>query len=397
MSLISKEYITVACNTDGFNSLLASVVNKICEISGLRIINKITHGSEEFENYPVYNTPDTTFKISSIFTKDTHMSDIYILGENEDNYCLFVHIYNGYLLFGLGHSLTYGERFATLALEKYPNFVKHCPLSYILRYNKGIDNYRYYGNYCIGIPLIKSGEDELNLSFAYYKGDNSQGIKFIVDTVESEWILFSQDDLNNRYCLFSLYENSTFSNFQIRGTSTNSMNYFEDSILVVKFGEEIPLYEDMINCIPNSNNVAASLTKADDNSYNCPYIWCKWYPMNSSYNDYMHYLNLMARTNTINYSNRFYSNSNTSNDFLLDSLSVVSYSSPLNSVHNLPKLEQGQAYLRKLYAPDSNKKINFYLWYSPVTEKPANNSFYEIAGDVYLLSTPGCIGYAIKV
>lgn len=396
MGLINKQIISVSCDTDGLNSLVSQVVTLICQKTGLSIIDKIEYGSEEFEGFPIYNTPHSSFRISSVFTKNTHMSDIYILGLNKNNYCLFVNVYNGYLLLGLGHSLDYGERYSVLALEKYPTMAKHCPLAYVTRYQKGINDYRSRGNYCMGVPLIKTGEGMLNIIICNYNGSNSQGVKFVVDTKESDWILFSNDDNNNKYCLISLRENNVFSNFQKMGTDTNVNSSEDDSMLVVKFNSEIPLYKDMIVSTGNDQFVVESLTKSYDNSYCIPYIWNDWCPESSSNYDYIHYKNCMARTNTINYKFNFM-NEKSESGFLLDSIGIKRYGTPLNSVLNLPKLGGNQVYLRKLFAPDYNKKFNLYLWYSPVVTQPAPNSFYEVGNDIYLLITNKCIGYALKV
>jgi hypothetical protein len=400
MGLITKQNISVECNTVGLNSLVASVVNLICQNTGLSVIDKIEHGSEQFEGFPIYNTLTSNMKNTHIFNNNAHLSDVYILGLNNQNFCLVVNIYNGYLLLSMGHSLDYAERFGAMALEKYSICDKHCPLTLITRTLQGVYGVENYGKYSFVVPLKKNTDNIVNMVIAYYKGDNSQGFKFLVDGTESSWLLFTKDDNNNKYAVLNLEMMKIFSNFQVYGSSTATTNEYNESPLVIPFNEEIPLYKEMI--FANYNNAYCVIVndnnKLENNAYYIKDVWINWNTTNSS--DYFTFFYVMARTHSLHYRYEFYNSSyggDSEFNFLLNSLGNYVTHCPTNHILNLPKLAEGQVYLRKLYVPDDNKKFNFYLWYSPVVTTPAVNSFYEVGSDIYLLSTNKCIGYALKV
>lgn len=82
------------------------------------------------------------------------------------------------------------------------------------------------------------------------------------------------------------------------------------------------------------------------------------------------------------------------NNMLADIVDLICKNTGVSIIN---KIEYGGCYLRKLVAPDSAYKLNFYLWYSPVTETPVKNSFFSVGNDVFLLVYPSMITYAIKV
>lgn len=396
MSLISRYRLSVTADTDGFNSLVASVVEEICRNTGLRVIDKISYGSDEFNGFPIYNKKPDFANYAALFADDIHQSDVYILGFNQNNYCLVVNIFNGYLLCSLGCSLDYCNRYSELALTKYPTIGNLAPLSVVTRTLTGVAIQEQGGRYSFQVALNKNSNEIIDLIMASYKGSNSQGFKFISNGVESEWLLFTRDEEDNKYCVFNLNQFEGFSNCQVYGTNTSLWEGYKNCSLVIRFNDEIPLYSEMIVDryvrweAYDYRNLNSTIS---ENSYTYKHIWLRL-PIDS-YGFVEFYQ--MARTNTLNFKTAFDTQLQPNNSHLLSSLSVMTSINPTNCVHNLPKLQEGQVYLRKMFAPDSNKKINYYLWYSPVAETPAKNSFYEIGNDVYLLSTPGCIGYAIKV
>lgn len=396
MNLITKQTLSVVADTDGFNSLVASVVNKICENTGLRVIDKISYGSDEFNGFPIYNKAPSFANYASLFSDDIHQSDVYVLGHNKNNYCLVVNVYNGYLLCSLGCSLDYCNRYSELALTKYPTISNLAPLSVVTRTLTGVEIQEQEGRYSFQVPLNKDTDDIINLIIASYKGSNSQGFKFISNGIESEWLLFSKDEEGNKYCVFNLNQFNGFSNCQVDGAHKTTSTIYKDCSLVMRLSDEIPLYNEVITDDASywqTHRHQNLNTIISENCYCFKHIWLKHQAL--SYYPTSFYQ--MARTNTLNFFWCFAENKAPVPNHLLDNLFTLSTLSPNNSLHNLPKLQEGQVYLRKMFAPDSNKKFNYYLWYSPVTETPAPNSFFEIAGDIYLLSTPGCIGYAIKV
>lgn len=396
ISFINKKYLSVSNTTDGLNNMLADIVDLICKNTGVSIINKIEYGSDSFQNYPLYNTKASA--MNSYFYSNTYQSDVYILGLNENNYCLIVNIYNGVLNISLGCSLDYGDRYATMFMEKYPTGFKHNPLTLVcanLCYLAGTNN---YGIYNMTVPLLKNENDIISLTLGYYTGDNSQGFKFVVDGQESGWLLFTGDDNNNKFAILNIYKTNYISNTYVQYRDNYTNNSYYNSPLVIPFNRVIPLYSDMLYVNATSSYYLQNTTNAiETNTYYIPYTWFFSIAITTNYTNYT---NVLARTLSINYLSEFTGNQskNSSTVYMFyDNLNTNCTCSPVNSVYNLPKLANGKCYLRKLVAPDSADKFNFYLWYSPVTETPVKNSFFSVGNDVFLLVYPSMITYAIKV
>lgn len=398
ISFINKKYISVSNTTDGLNNMLADIVDLICKNTGVSIINKIEYGSDSFQNYPLYNTKASG--LNSYFYSNTYQSDVYILGLNENNYCLIVNIYNGVLNISLGCSLYYGDRYATMFMEKYPTGFKHNPLTWVCAnfcYFTGSQN---YGIYNMTVPLLKNENDIISLTLGYYTGDNSQGFKFVVDGQESSWLLFTGDDNNNKFAVLNYYKPNYISNTYVQYAYNYLIDtYYDDSPLVIPFNRVIPLYSDMLYGNATSICYLQNTTNTiETNTYYIPYTW--FFSTAITVANYTGRSNVLARTLSINYLSEFAENKSKSSSnvyMFYKNLNTACVCSPVNSVYNLPKLANGKCYLRKLVAPDSADKFNFYLWYSPVTETPVKNSFFSVGNDVFLLVYPSMITYAIKV
>ena len=397
ISFINKKYISVSNTTDGLNNMLADIVDLICKNTGVSIINKIEYGSDSFQNYPLYNTKASG--MNSYFYSNTYQSDVYILGLNENNYCLIVNIYNGVLNISLGCSLDYGDRYATMFMEKYPTGFKHNPLTRVCA-NFGYLTVQDCGSYNMTVPLLKNENDIISLTLGYYTGDNSQGFKFVVDGQESGWLLFTGDDNNNKFAVLNIYKPNYRSNtyVQYKGNCLSNA-FYDESPLVIPFNRVIPLYSDMLQGTSTGSYYLQNTTNTiETNTYYIPYTWFFSIVITSTY--YTNYSNVLARTLSINYLSEFAENKtkNSATVYMFyKNLNTACVCSPVNSVYNLPKLANGKCYLRKLVAPDSADKFNFYLWYSPVTETPVKNSFFSVGNDVFLLVYPSMITYAIKV
>lgn len=398
ISFINKKYISVSNTTDGLNNMLADIVDLICNNTGVSIINKIEYGSDSFQNYPLYNTKASD--MNNYFYSNTYQSDVYILGLNENNYCLIVNIYNGVLNISLGCSLDYGDRYATMFMEKYPTGFKHNPLTCVCANFCYLVGEYGYGIYNMTVPLLKNENDIISLTLGYYTGDNSQGFKFVVDGQESGWLLFTGDDNNNKFAVLNIYKTNYISNTYVKYKDNYLINaFYDESPLVIPFNRVIPLYSDMLygNAI-SSYYLQNTTNTIETNTYYIPYTWFFSIAITSTY--YTNYSNVLARTLSINYLSEFTAKQTKSSSTVYTfykNLNTNCICSPVNSVYNLPKLANGKCYLRKLVAPDSADKFNFYLWYSPVTETPVKNSFFSVGNDVFLLVYPSMITYAIKV
>ena len=398
ISFINKKYISVSNTTDGLNNMLADIVDLICKNIGVSIINKIEYGSDSFQNYPLYNTKANG--MSSHFISNTYQSDVYILGLNENNYCLIVNIYNGVLNISLGCSLDYGDRYATMFMEEYPERFKHNPLTYVCANFCYRADMQHYGIYNMSVPLLKNENDIISLTLGYYTGDNSQGFKFVVDGKESGWLLFTGDDNNNKFAVLNIYKSTYISNTYVQYKNDYLSNtYYNESPLVIPFNRVIPLYSDMLYGDTTNSLYLQNTTNAiETNTYYIPYTW--FFSVAITEASYIYYSNVLARTLSINYLSEFTTNrlvDSSASYMFYKNLNTSCICSPVNSVYNLPKLANGKCYLRKLVAPDSADKFNFYLWYSPVTETPVKNSFFSVGNDVFLLVYPSMITYAIKV
>jgi hypothetical protein len=371
-------------------------------MTGLQVIDIIKKGSTEFDNYPLYNKVTTNGIKITQWVDDCYQSDVYILGKNKNNYCLGVNVYNGSLLFSLCCSKDCGERYSTKLNELLGSkvIVNHNPLSVALR---DCCQYSYFNPYNVQIQLLKNIENNVNIIFCKYVGENSQGFKIVTSNgIESGWILFSKDDDGEQFAILNQYGYTS-----TPVTNLNVNNYVGYHItrthrpLIIAFDTEIPLYDEMI--AQRNAYVLENYTYAlEDNCGYIPHSWVsQWvliggYGLNQLCNHIVntYTLNMGENVNTCDIS--------TNTRFLqkyipVDEVGSSARGTPMNSIFNLPKIKQNQVYLRRFYAPFSNKKFNFYLWYSPCLSTPSLNSFYKVGEDIFLLVEVGSIGYAIKV
>lgn len=393
--LIQRQKLSFS--VDNLSNLVAVVCGYITDMTGLQVIDIIKKGTAEFDNYPLYNKVTTNGIKINAWVDDCYQSDVYIMGKDKNNYCLGINVYNGSLLFSLCCSKDYGERYSTKLNEVLGTNVKinHNPLSIALR---DCLNNSYSSPNNVQIQLLKNIENNVNIIFCKYVGENSQGFKIVTsDGTESGWILFSKNDDGEQFAILNQYQ---YANARVTNLNVTTIGYHrarEYRPLVVAFDTEIPLYDEMI--VNTSSMTTPNKTYAvEDNCGYIPHIWLSNYCINN-----LNYQgSSIANTYTLNMGNDVNSiDVDEYNNFLLKYIPIVSSGTlrgtPMNSVFNLPKIKQNQVYLRRFYAPFSNKKFNFYLWYSPCLSTPSLNSFYKVGEDIFLLVEVGSIGYAIKV
>lgn len=397
---IVSNSISGSCDSTGLSTIVKKVSDLICKITGLQIIDTIAYGTEEFNGYPIYNQTPPGSKYA-LFETNAHQSDIYILGTDTNNYCLTVNIYNGLLLLGMGCSKEYGNRYNKKLLELYPesDLVKqHNPLTLSTRSTCGLYSLFDGLQYNASVVLQKDDNNIVNLTVAYYKGELSQGLKFVVNDTGSPWTIFTSGSDSTKFAILNFDDAKiNSSNFCINNNGSRAKVRLDHSPLVIPFGRAIPLYDAMFSSSTYSN--PNLINKLVDNAPFVPDTWCSPYFITSFKGDQYSYCHVAA-TNTINlytYMGMCY-NSNTFfafTDYLINSPRIAY--TPLNSLFNLPKLKPGQVYLRRLYAPNSNQKLNFYLWYSPVRTTPPVDAFYKVGNDVFFHCVNSMIGYAVKV
>lgn len=399
-NLITKQKLSYQCDAVGLSALVSSICALICEATDLEVLDIIEYGSDEFNGYPIYNVgaSDAGLKIQKVFYDNAHQSDIYILGKDRNNYCLIVNVYNGELMFSLGCSKDYADWYGDRLIEKSSTITKSNPLTIVTRkFISGSGNY-----YNVFYPLVKDTEGIVNLTVAKYKGEISQGFKFINNSGKSSaWYLFTCNDNGEKYAILNQqkFETVNYSNFYTENYLNETGEYNVNAPLIVAFDEAISRNVDNVICVNRSYSQTETnlSTVIDNNSYMNTDLWYNAYVLTNN-TSHIYICTQLSRVYRLNGVVNLADNQmNISNKWVIENLKKMNYVTVQNSILNLPKLKQNQVYIRRLYAPNTNKKFHFYLWFSPVTEVQPENSFYKIAGETYLLTTPGCIGYAIKV
>lgn len=76
------------------NLLLNQILGKILEEnSNLSILHTYEYGSEEFEGYPIWNTPVSSTPIgNTIQVRPAYTSDIILIGKDNSKYCMVAFI-----------------------------------------------------------------------------------------------------------------------------------------------------------------------------------------------------------------------------------------------------------------------------------------------------------------
>lgn len=359
------------------NLLLNQILGKILEEnSNLSILHTYVYGSEEFEGYPIWNTPVSSTPINNdAYTRPTFVSDIILLGKSNSNYCMVIFITKNGTNLELKMGLACGTDTDTIMQDFYTSknttSSLYAPSTFFIRSRTGSTNKFFM---YIRIPYNNS---KYVLYLDTYTGTYSKGYHFKSDSWN--WIAYgysmtiTSDELIVLQC-----------------SGTNLYAGSEKYPMVINLNEEV--CRDPLRLVIQPGDKA---TLEDG----CKVNLDNWgYPnLNSSYASYsgMVYPAHMLLGNWIinGQSNSPSASTNVEVSSIATGINII----PFLSSFQLPKLKIGQVFIRKMFIPNSAIKTdNIVLLYTPL-DAVTNNMLFSVNGHTYLSRMPSQLSIAVRV
>lgn len=384
--------------TEKLNSLLQDIVTLILsQNTGLQILDTIAVGSERFTGAPLFDTYVSELQ-SGLFNNRHYQSDVIFIGTIEDNVCLSLGFFEGNLVIAMNMTpkveKEYTDNWSAMGGGTY---VKMYAIGKSSRWFSDVAN--MLGNYAIPYSIINS---TISMSIIYWASEYSRGYSFVNGHGQSDGVdlvIFNTDEGNNQTGLGAAIWPYGTANAYRAGIST--------IISIFSFNE---------NLSDNKPQSLMTISNTGENymDYGVPDIptrqllnsrqdWRRWYncdnssaPLSYKYFACVHVLG--AANGQINSNTRF----------PIDQLKINSswdcptptpFISPLVAVYNLPHLNVGQAYIRKMRIPgwNPNCKGEIYLLWSPVTAGYKSGDIVEVGSKSYAIITEGAVCWAARI
>ena len=385
--------------TTKLNSLLQDIVTLILsQNTGLQILDTITVGSERWTGAPLFDTYVSGLN-SAIFNNRHYQSDVIFIGTNEDNVCLSFGFFDGNLVVAMNMTpkveKEYTDNWSALGGGSY---VKMYAIGKASRWFTEVTN--LLGNYSIPYTIVNN---TISMSIIYWNGEYSRGYSFVNGSGQSDGtdlVIFSTDEGRNQtglgaaiwpYGTANAYRNSIPSIISIFSFNENLSDNKPQSLITVQ-----NVNTDYMDAgVPNIPTRQLLNSRQD---------WRRWYDCanNTSagvaYKYFACFHVLGAATGKIHDQTKY----------PIDQLKINStwdcpipatFISPLVTAYNLPCLNEGQAYVRKMRIPgwNPNCKGEIYLLWSPVVSAYQSGDIVEVGSKSYAIITEGAVVWAARV
>jgi hypothetical protein len=398
--------------TTKLNSLLQDIVTLILsQNTGLTVLDTITVGSERWTGAPLYDTYNSKL-YSSDYNGRHYESDVIFIGTNEDNVCLSLGFFDGCLVAAMNMTpkveAEYVADWTTVYGLNASTYLPFYATGKQSRWFKSSNSNA--GRYCLPYRIVNNA---IALSVIYWTGDYSRGYSFVNGAGESDGV-----DL----VIFNTDEGSSQSGLGVAiwtwGRINNSGGTYYNSlrrVQVTAFSFSENLSSNKPAALPTGNsNIDPGETQQQ--LINSRYDIRIWGAVNnsaaagSSYFANFQSWHALCGTdgNVQNYAYQpnspdlWYSINNVSNGN--DPSNALAPSgnrgfSPLAMGYNLPHLQPGQAYIRKMRVPGWNPecKGEVYLLWSPVLTAYQSGDIVEVGSKSYAIITEGAVAWAARV
>lgn len=393
--------------TTKLNSLLQDIVTLILsQNTGLTVLDTITVGSERWTGAPLYDTRPSNL-YSSYYNGRHYESDVYFLGTNEDNVCLSLGFFQGELVVAMNLTPKVEAEYVTSwsALGGGSNLPFYATGKQSRWFATEGQN---PGNYSIPYRIRNN---VISMSIVYWNGEYSRGYSFRNSDGENDGtdlVIFTTDEGNNQTSLGAAIWGWGRIN-AYRSTQRASITAFS-------FAEN--LSEHKPSALPaGTYNTSAAASQHDQVECN-GYIDCRAWSNCRNAEQYSRYNNFFAAWHTLGagnyqllgYGNRAqalgevwnitaYFDTNEPNNQVDPSVGLSNGSTILASAYNLPHLNAGQAYVRKMRIPGWNPdcKGEVYLLWSPVLTAYKSGDIVEVGSKSYAIITEGAVCWAARV
>lgn len=385
--------------TTKLNSLLQDIVTLILsQNTGLQILDTITVGSSRFTGAPLFDTYVSGLN-SDLFNNRHYQSDVIFIGTNEDNVCLSFGFFDGNLVVAMNMTpkveKEYTDNWSALGGGSY---VKMYALGKASRWFT--DNTNLLGNYAIPYSVVNN---TISMSIIYWNSEYSRGYSFVNESGQSDGIdliIFPTDEGGNQSGLGAV--------IWPYGTANGYRNSIQTIISIFSFNEN--LSDNKPQSLMTTVNINTSYM--DESVPDIPtrqvlnsrQDWRRWYDCANNklagvaYKYFASFHVLGAATGKIHEQTKYPTDQLKINS-TWDCPTPQSFISPLVTAYNLPYLNEGQAYVRKMRIPgwNPNCKGEIYLLWSPVTAAYKSGDIVEVGSKSYAIITEGAICWAARV
>lgn len=387
--------------TTKLNSLLQDIVTLILtQNTGLTVLDTITVGSSRFTGAPLFDT-----YVSGLYSGDYqnrhYESDVYFLGTNEDNVCLSIGFFNGALVIAMNMS-------PKVEKEYTDNWAAMGGGSYLPFYAIGKES-RWFpttdsilGNYVIPYAI---NNNAISMGIIYWTGEASRGYIFMNGLGQSDGvslIIFATDEGQGQTGLGAAIHSY--------GTANQYRSAHKFDLTVFSFSEDISHHKPAGLDSETPGLPPPIYSAATQQEVNARYDWRSWHNIKNSAAYASYTSKPFATMHTLGGSMGSFGNNSYS--FPAEMPQVLSASaiegtadankaflSILCSAYNLPRLNPGQAYIRKMRIPGWNPecKGEIYLLWSPVLTAYQSGDIVEVGSKSYAIITEGAVCWAARV
>lgn len=399
--------------TTKLNSLLQDIVTLILSHNtGLTVLDTITVGSERWTGAPLYDTYNSKL-LAAQYQNRHYESDVIFIGTDEDNVCLSIGFFDGCLVVAMNMTPKVEAEYVAIWNSTYGLN----PSTYIPLYATGKQS-RWWtrengnaGKYFLPYRIV---DNTISISVLYWNAEYSRGYSFINGAGETDWtdlVIFPTDEGSGQTGLGAAIWDW--------GTIAGSYSYkTRPGITVFSFAENVS------NNKPDQISTTTSALANTANAESRPILNAKtdWRCWSNAANNHANGIDLHKCFQALH----FFSGSNggTIATFgypanmlniiykvdiaasaenkkrpIPDSDSNDYYESALMMPYNLPHLNPGQAYVRKMRIPgwNPNCKGEIYLLWSPVTSAYSSGDIVEVGSKSYAIITEGAVCWAARV
>ena len=384
--------------TTKLNSLLQDIVTLILsQNTGLQILDTITVGSSRFTGAPLFDTYVSGLQ-SGLFNNRHYQSDVIFIGTNEDNLCLSFGFFDGNLVVAMNMT-------PKVEKEYTDNWSAMGGSTYVKMYAIGkssrwfADATAMLGNYAIPYSVVNN---TISMSIIYWNSEYSRGYSFVNGSGQSDGtdlVIFSTDEGSNQtglgaaiwpYGTANAYRAGISTIISIFSFNENLSNNKPQSLMTISNQGET--YMD--SAVPDIPTRQLLNSRQD---------WRRWYNCNNSsapisYKYFACFHVLGADNGKIN-SNTRYPIDQLKINSTWDCPTPAPFISPLVTPYNLPHLNEGQAYVRKMRIPGWNPdcKGEIYLLWAPVAAGYKSGDIVEVGSKSYAIITEGAVAWAARV
>lgn len=380
--------------TTKLNSLLQDIVTLILsQNTGLTVLDTITVGSERFTGAPLYDTYVSGLIPEGDYNNRHYESDVIFIGTDEDNVCLSIGFFDGALVIAMNMSPKVEKDYTDVWSSQYG-------LDRIPFYATGVMS-RWFttggsntGTYALPYSIIN---DTIAISIIYWTGDYSRGYSFANGAGQTDGVnlvIFPTDEGNNL----------TGIGFVVCPyTKITTYQQLPGDISIASFAEnlsdnraEVISTGYYVNYAPNTPSAGIQVhCNARYDSRNWSY---QGQASPSAGGQKAHRLFQVWHTlgnSDGNITTDFWGYGNPMSAAAIPAGAAI----PLASAYNLPHLNVGQAYVRKMRIPGWNPecKGEIYLLWAPVLTAYQSGDIVEVGSKTYAIITEGAICWAARV